>query len=46
VAKEAIGLARAGLLPTVTAGAGTDTFKSTGSPRWPQETVGVSANLR
>jgi outer membrane protein TolC len=39
VAKEAIGLARAGLLPTVTSETGTDTFKSTGSPSRTQYSV-------
>ncbi len=39
VAKAAIGQARAGLLPTVTAGGGTDTFKSTGRPSSTQYSV-------
>lgn len=39
VAKAAIGQARAGLLPTVTAGGGTDTFKSTGRPTSTQYSV-------
>lgn len=39
VAKAAIGQARAGLLPTVTGGAGTDTFKSTGRASTTQYSV-------
>lgn len=39
VARAAISQAEAGLLPTLTAGAGTDTFKSSGSPSTTQYSV-------
>jgi NodT family efflux transporter outer membrane factor (OMF) lipoprotein len=44
VARAAIGQAKAGLLPTITAGGGTDTFKSTGSPSSTKYSVGSEAS--
>jgi multidrug efflux system outer membrane protein len=44
VAKAAISQAKAGLLPTVTGGEGTDTFKVTGSPQSTKYSAGVEAS--